>query len=79
MIKFLKKIIKIFIPKIIIRKRNEYFINQKIKKYKNLTIKEIFNDIYHSALWGKSKNSERKFYSGEGSANFSIISRYIGY
>ena len=77
MIKFLKKIIKIFIPKIIIQKRNEYLINQKIKKYKNLTIGEIFNDIYHSKQWGKSKNSEQSFYSGEGSSNPSITSRYI--
>ena len=77
MIIFLKKIIKIFIPKIIIQKRNEYLINQKIKKYKNLTTKEIFNEIYHSESWGKSKNTEQKFYSGEGSGNISIVSRYV--
>ena len=40
-------------------------------------LKEVFNNIYHSAEWGKSKNSEQKFFSGEGSNNISIVSKYI--
>ena len=73
----LKKILKIFIPKIILKKRRNYLSNQIKIKYKKLTIKEVFNNIYHSAEWGKSKNSEQKFFSGEGSGNISIVSKYI--
>ena len=75
--KILKKILKIFTPKIILKKRRNYLSNQKKIKYKKLTIKEVFNNIYHSAEWGKSKNPEQKFFSGEGSSNISIVSKYI--
>jgi hypothetical protein len=75
--KILKKILRIFIPKIILKKRRNYLSNQIKIKYKKLTIKEVFNNIYHSAEWGKSKNPEQKFFSGEGSSNISIVSKYI--
>ena len=73
----MKNIIKKFIPEAILEKYKKYLDNHFKIKYKKLTTEQLFSYIYHTEKWGKSENSENRFYSGEGSNDISITSGYI--
>ena len=70
----IKNILRLFIPKFILNFR----INKVEKKrhflYKNLSMGDIFSNIYSNKEWGKGND---EFFSGSGTHNVNISKPYI--
>ena len=74
----IKKVIKFFLPKFIIKIRENFLINKKLKKFSEMEIKEIFSDIYLSKYWTPEiEKKDFKFYSGIGSHYNEFTNLYI--
>ena len=74
----IKKLIKFFLPKFIIKMRENFLINKKLKKFSEMEIREIFSDIYLSKYWTPEiEKKDFKFYSGIGSHYNEFTNLYI--
>ena len=47
------------------------------KRWNNKTNQEIFEEIYHQNIWGKSTNSESPYFSGGGSHGTDVVDSYV--
>ena len=48
-----------------------------LRKINDRSSQEIFSNIYEYSLWGRSSNLLQPFYSGEGSDDGEIVSKYV--
>src|SRR4030042_7100702 len=70
----IKHIVKRLLPSSLIRFFSKVKITLDDKRRLNMTVKEIFTEIYDNKLWGNGLN---KFYSGPGSAEEPMVQPYI--
>ena len=47
------------------------------KRWNNKTNREIFEEIYHQNIWGKSLDGESPFFSGGGSHGADVVDSYV--
>jgi len=74
----IKKIIKKFIPNLILRYREKILIEKMRIKFSKMEQYEIFREIYLNKLWSpEPKKSDHEFYSGVGSYFPELVNDYI--
>ena len=73
----IKNIIKALIPKAVLAKFNFTRTKRRAQKFENHSTQEIFSEIYHNGLWGKSADSKQRYYSGAGSHDINITTVYF--
>ena len=75
---FLKKVIKIIVPKSILNFLKRKYENYNLSKYKNLNNYEIFKKIYTKKIWTPEDQKKNfKYYSGLGSHQVEFFKPYI--
>tara|TARA_B110000014_G_scaffold250019_1_gene225865 strand:- start:290 stop:1042 length:753 start_codon:yes stop_codon:yes gene_type:complete len=74
----IKKIIKKFIPKSILKYREKYIVKKKRNQFLHMNNNEIFKKIYLEKLWcPENEKKNFKFYSGIGSHSPELFNKYI--
>ena len=74
----MKKIIKKIIPSFFQKFIKNILENLEKKKFKNMTNKQIFGEIYKKKLWSSDEAKGKfKYYSGTGSHNEEFTKIYI--
>lgn len=73
----LKKIAKTLTPNFILFKIQLLRSKIRSKRYKNLSVQDIFSEIYDKNLWGQSENPQHPYFSGSGSHDKKITEVYI--
>ena len=74
----LKKIVKKFIPNIILKYREKYIIKKARNRFSKMKNHEIFKEIYLNKLWDPDlEKSNHEFYSGPGSHFPELVDNYI--
>ena len=74
----IKKIIKKFIPKSVLKFKEKILIKKIRNKFSKMNNKEIFEEIYLKKLWTPEfKKYENKFYSGVGSYFPELVNEYL--
>ena len=73
-----RKISKSILPDFIVSIIKKFIVNYDLIKYKNLSNKKIFTNIYKSETWGKNNLIDNKKYnSGPGTQNIQFVNEYI--
>jgi hypothetical protein len=72
-----RALIKKILPKTLIAKIQVILMKRRNLLYENLTVKEIFSDIYQKGIWGISQDSTQPFFSGTGSQDKAITNIYV--
>ena len=74
----IKKIIKKFIPDIILKYRERIMIKQMRLKFSKMKTYDVFKEIYQNKLWSPDpKKQNDEFYSGPGSHFPEFVINYI--
>jgi len=74
----IKKIIKKFIPNIILKYREKIMIKQMRLKFSKMKTYDVFKEIYLNKLWSTDpKKQDDEFYSGPGSHFPEFVTDYI--
>lgn len=73
---YIKKILKFLLPKKIILILKKLIINYDLRKYKKLSNKKIFSNIYKFQKWNNSTEEFKKYNSGPGSDNNNFAIEY---
>ncbi len=53
------------------------YVDYRNRKFKNMSTKEMFSDVYRNNIWGVRGKVEREFYSGPGSHSKIIVDEYV--
>ena len=64
-------------PRWVARRLDHLLVLRNRWRYGGLSTKELFSKIYRTGAWGQSPDGARKFYSGAGSHDPSIVGPYI--
>ena len=73
----MKKILKFLLPKKVILILKKILINYDLRKYKKLSNKKIFSNIYKFQKWNNNnKRKFKKYNSGPGSDNGNFAPEY---
>ena len=74
---YIKKILKFLLPKKVFLILKKIFINYDLRKYKKLSNKKIFSNIYKFQKWNNNNKKEfKKYNSGPGSDNGNFALEY---
>ena len=74
--KYIKKILKFLLAKKVILFLKKMLINYDLRKYKKLSNKKIFSNIYKFQKWNNNKIDFEKYNSGPGSDNSNFALEY---
>ena len=74
--KYIKKILKFLLAKKVILFLKKILINYDLRKYKKLSNKKIFSNIYKFQKWNNNKIDFEKYNSGPGSDNSNFALEY---
>lgn len=74
----LKKIIKVFFPKVFIKYIKNIKETLELKKFKKLPLEEVFKLIYNEKIWTPENQKKNfKYYSGLGSHKSEFVEEYL--
>jgi 2-polyprenyl-3-methyl-5-hydroxy-6-metoxy-1,4-benzoquinol methylase len=73
----IKTLIKAILPKPILDRINIARAKGKNARFENMTVQEVFSEIYQSGLWGRSEDPTQPYFSGSGAHDKSIAPVYV--
>ena len=73
---YIKRILKFLLPKKVIFILKKIIINYDLRKYKKLSNKKIFSNIYKNQEWNDNTTKFKKYNSGPGSDNNNFAIEY---
>jgi hypothetical protein len=74
----IKKALESVLPDSLVKTVRTRLSRGPFADYKRLSTKDVFAKVYADGIWGRSNDSQQKFFSGTGSHDQAVTSVYVG-
>lgn len=54
-----------------------FFIDVRNRRFKNMSTKKMFREVYHTNFWGDESRAKGEYYSGPGSHDDRVVNDYV--